>query len=76
MKIMCALSLTMRLALLAFVAGLAIGLTLGFRGTTSQTPPIPDQSPLAGASPHPGQSVLLLARSVNSVNLHRTLPRQ
>jgi len=66
MKVMCVLSLTMRLALLTFVAGFVLGLVLGIRGTTPDpTAPISDQSPLAGVHQFPGQPN-------GSVNLHRT----
>jgi hypothetical protein len=68
MKVMCALSLTMRLALLTFAAGFILGLALGIREATPDSPaPIPDQSPLAGGHQFPGQPN-------GSMNLHRTAP--
>jgi hypothetical protein len=71
MKVMCALSLTMRLALLTFAAGFVLGLVLGVRGASPDDVPgtIPEQSPLAGGHQLPGQPV-------DSVNLHRTLLRR
>jgi hypothetical protein len=48
MNILCAFSVTMRMTLLAFVAGLAIGLVLGYR--TSVDPPEQSRPPAAGAS--------------------------
>jgi hypothetical protein len=68
MNVMCALSLTVRLALLTFVAGFVLGLALGVREAAPDLPaPIPDQSPLAGGHQFPGQPN-------GSVNLHRTSP--
>jgi hypothetical protein len=70
MKVMCALSLTMRLALLTFVAGFVLGLVLGVRGASPDAPvTVPEQSPLAGGHQLPGQPV-------GSVNLHWTLLRR
>ena len=38
MKILCALSITVRLTSLAFVVGLALGLALGYRAATEPAP--------------------------------------
>lgn len=48
MKLMCALSVTVRLAGFAFFFGLAVGLVLGFRAADG--PLIPDRAPAAETS--------------------------
>jgi hypothetical protein len=49
MNILCAFSVTVRMTLLAFVAGLVVGLVLGYR--TSADPPEQNRPPAAGATP-------------------------